>query len=77
MSIRLKPIGANVTELELGNAYVLFSYKTPVAAFVPGKGYLRTAQKWSKTTTKHINQWLKGAIAVEVPQSEIEALVDG
>jgi hypothetical protein len=73
--IRLKPVGANVTELELGDAYILFSYKTPVAAWVSGRGYMRTSEKFSKTTTKHINQWLDGAIAREVPHSEIEALV--
>jgi hypothetical protein len=74
--IRLNPIGANVTELELGDAYILFSYKTPVAAWISGRGYLRTSAKWSKTTSKHINKWLMGANAQVVPQSEIEALVD-
>lgn len=76
MGIRLKPVGANVTELELGDRYVLFSYKTPVAAWVSGRGYLRTAEHFSKTTSKHINRWLDGAIAQVVPHSEIEKLVD-
>ena len=51
---------------------VLFSYGVPVAAFIPGRGYLRTAKKWSMTTTRHINDWLKksGAETVEVVEQD-------
>jgi hypothetical protein len=77
----LNPIGSNQNELELQNGTrVLFSYSTPVAAHVPGKGYMRTATKYSKTTSKHITQWLARHGAHEVataPQSEIDALTNG
>jgi len=56
--MRLKPIGPNVNEVTVGELTVLFSYQTPVAAFVPGEGYLVTDKKWSNTTTRHINKWL-------------------
>jgi hypothetical protein len=57
--MNLNPIRANMTELHVNDELtVLFSYKTPVAAWVSGIGYLRTDKKWSNTTSRHINQWL-------------------
>lgn len=42
--------------------------------------YIRSEQKYSKTTSKHVNQWLKRYIAlnraVPVPQYQIDALVN-
>jgi hypothetical protein len=76
--MRLRPIKANTTELVLDDGYtVLFSYQTPVAAQEPGGGYLRTNKKWSKTTTRHINQWLAGATAAEVNQEVLDSLALG
>ena len=58
--MRLTPIAANQTELNLNNGtQVFFSYITPVAAYCPDKGYIRTAKYWSVTTSRHINKWLK------------------
>ena len=58
--MKLTPIAANQTELELTNGtQVFFSYKTPVAAYCPLRGYIRTAKYWSVTTSRHINKWLK------------------
>lgn len=59
---------------------VLFSYSTPVAACLAGNrgvGFIRTSRKWSKTTSKHINQWLAGARATEVDQSILDNLTTG
>lgn len=75
--IGLVNLGANVNMLNLSESAVLFSYSTPVAAFISGRGWVRTSTKYSKTTTKHINQWLDGVSAQEVPQSEIDALLEG
>ena len=82
--MKLTPIAANQTELEIGKGVVVFfSYKTPVAAFVPGMGYFRTNHKWSRTTSKHINQWLRrmtgsgSYAAAEVDQSVFDNLVGG
>lgn len=79
--IKLKQIGPNQTELHLGSdVSVFFSYETPVAAFVSGKGYICSEQKYSKTTSKHVNEWLKRYVAlnraVPVPQYQIDALVN-
>ena len=57
--MQLTPIAANQTQLNLNDGTeVFFSYETPVAAKLPNYDYIRTATKWSQTTTKHINQWL-------------------
>ena len=75
--MKLTPIAANQTELNLNNGtQVFFSYKTPVAAYCPSRGYIRTAQFWSSTTSRHINKWLKGITEVtEVPQTVLQELV--
>jgi len=74
--MRINPIGSNKTELHLDDgSVILFSYKTPVAACTPSKGYIRTEHKWSVTTSKHINMWLDGVEAVLVPQSDLDAIV--
>ena len=66
--MELKQIGSNQTTLTLqiqtskGKDFtVLFSYSTPVAAQLPDGSYVQTAKKWSQTTTKHINKWLRDA----------------
>ena len=60
MQMKLKPIGANQTELSIENGMlVLFSYETPVAAFDAKTGRaFRTTAKWSPTTTRHVNKWI-------------------
>ena len=75
--MKLTPIAANQTELSLNNGtQVFFSYKTPVAAYCPSRGYIRTAKYWSVTTSRHINKWLKGITEVtEVPQEMLTELV--
>ena len=72
--MKLKQVGSNMTELHLGETKVLFSYETPVAAHVNGC-FVRTEEKFSATTTRHINKWLNGADAKTVSQSFIEGLL--
>jgi hypothetical protein len=75
----VQQIGSNQTEVQLADGtVVLVSYVTPVAALVPGKGWIRSAQKWSATTSKHINAWLKkncGGTVLDVPQWELDQLL--
>ena len=75
-SMKLTPIAANQNEVEFTNGtQVFFSYRTPVAAYCPSRGYIRTAKYWSVTTTRHINKWLKGITEVtEVPQEMLTEL---
>jgi hypothetical protein len=58
--MKLYPLGANMTEIEIGNKSVLFSYKTPVAVHIEGMGYVVTEKHWSTTTSRHINKFLGG-----------------
>ena len=75
--MKLTPIAANQNEVEFTNGtQVFFSYKTPVAAYCPSRGYIKTAKYWSVTTSRHINKWLKGITEVtEVPQEMLTELV--
>jgi hypothetical protein len=70
--MKLTPIASNQTELNLNNGtQVFFSYKTPVAAYVPSQGYIRTDKFWSTTTSRHINKWLGGITEVSKVSQEI------
>lgn len=81
--MKLNPIGSNMTEVEIGDKTVLFSYKTPVAYHQAGIGYAKTNKFWSVTTSRHINKWLKlngysierGDGLREVDQETLDGLV--
>ena len=74
--MRITKPGPNTTELDLNDGTsVFFSYKTPVAAYVLGRGFVKTSTKYSVTTSKHVNQWLDGRNHETVDQSELDALV--
>jgi len=74
-ALKLNPIKANQTEVHLeGGTVVLFSYKTPVAAQLSTGGFIRTEKYYSRTTSKHINQWLDGVQAETVPQVTLDHL---
>ncbi len=73
--MKLRNVGSNMTEVETDKARILFSYSTPVAAYVQGRGYVKTAKHYSTTTTRHINKWLRGANAEEEAQEYIDNLV--
>lgn len=57
--MRLHSFKKNMTEVVQGNpeTTTLFSYKTPVAAHIEGKGVYITSEHYSTTTTRHINEW--------------------
>lgn len=64
---RVQSLGANRTQITLTNGdLILVSYKTPVAALISGQGYVKTEQRWSNTTSKHIGQFCDGT-AKDVP----------
>ena len=64
--MNIKQLGSNQTLLKMGNNEILFSYNTPVAGFIDGKGYVRVNKFYSVTTSKHINKYLDGIEAQEV-----------
>lgn len=68
--MKVKNIGANKTVIELENGNQVFiSYETPVAAFISGRGYIKTDKSWSVTTSKHITQWAGMKITQTEPQA--------
>jgi len=77
--MNLRPIASNMTELVTNGCTILFSYETPVAAYTPTQGYVRTSKKWSVTTSKHINKWLRSqdAEAEERSQAFFDSLIEG
>jgi hypothetical protein len=75
--MKLNNLGSNKTEISFDNGTVIFfSYNTPVAAFVPGRGYLKTTQRYSVTTSKHVNQWCNEYRGTITPD-ELAALAGG
>ena len=77
--MKLYNLGSNKVEITTDNKRVLFSYNTPVAAWISGRGYVKTEYKWSVTTSKHINMWLRdnGCDNPEVePQEFFDHLLD-
>tara|TARA_B100000902_G_scaffold144976_1_gene142262 strand:+ start:209 stop:436 length:228 start_codon:yes stop_codon:yes gene_type:complete len=74
--MKLNQQGSNMTEI-VTNAgkRILFSYETPVAGWSE-QGAFRTDEKFSVTTSKHINKYLGGKdVGKVVPQAWIEGLV--
>ena len=70
-----------MTELELNDKVILFSYKTPVAMCDYSNIY-KTDRYYSKTTSKHINQWANMRNTnkdelLTISQSELNQLTEG
>jgi hypothetical protein len=75
MTIRCHRINPSATEVSLGPVVALFSYATLVAVLVQGRGFYRTRDHHSPTTSRHINAWLNGAKATPIDPNELQALV--
>lgn len=74
--MKIRNIGSSRTQVEKDDGTrILVSYSTPVAAYIVGRGYVRTSFQHSKTTNSHIKQWLDGAECETVAQAELDALV--
>jgi len=72
---KIEILKANCTLLYTDNFTILYSYSTPVACFdLVTKKYYRTNHFHSVTTSKHINQWLSGKVAVLVDQEFFDNL---
>ena len=79
--MKIKIIGANQTEVILADHYetqIFFSYEQAVCVRT-ADGCFVTEEKYSRTTSKHINKWIANLsnIIKMVPQSEIDNMVNG
>ena len=73
--MKLEKIGVSKTLLTLSSgSEIFYSYNTPVAAQVAGEFY-KTSEYYSRTTSKHITEYLNGRYAHEVEQSFINQIV--
>ena len=83
---KIKQLGANKQEIHLsdGRTILFVSYETVVAGLVPIfdkelkthiDTYVRTEVNHSRTTQKHITQWLEGVKAEEKPQEYFDNLL--
>jgi ABC-type nitrate/sulfonate/bicarbonate transport system substrate-binding protein len=70
--MQIENFGSNQVVVWTNGATVFYSYNTPVAAYILGRGgydvsdskgrathYVKTSKFWSVTTSKHINSWLR------------------
>jgi hypothetical protein len=73
--MQIENLGSNQTAIYLANGTkVVFSYSTPVAAFIPGTGLVKTGTRYSVTTTRHVNRFVDGRPCAVVDQSVLDAL---
>lgn len=74
--IPVKPNGRDPVVLEYRDGTrLLFSYETPVAAYVPGKGFIVTQANVSATTARRIKDWVGSASFRDVDQADIFAVI--
>lgn len=76
--MKIKNLGASKTLLQFFNKEVeeiFISYETPVAARLKNGDCIRTNKNWSRTTQKHITQYLSGLNAKSVDQSVLDNLL--
>lgn len=74
--MRLKRLGYRAQELEAGAFRFLLSDSVPVA-YQDATGSYRCHEFYSKATSRHQNEWLKGVRSKKVPQQHIQALFEG
>lgn len=75
--MKIKSLGANQTVMTLADGTeIFFSYETPVAAYLAGRGYVVTGTQYSTTTSRHVNKWAGKGCDV-VPQTFLNDLVKG
>ena len=73
--MKLTPIAANRNIISYDDGTeIFFSYSTPVAGYSTELGYIKTADWYSSTTTRHINKYLDNVNASIVPQQTINEL---
>lgn len=76
--MKLRKLGQNMHELETGSTLLLFSYETPVAVLdIDRQLMARVDPSPSRTSSKHVTQWLGGNPPGEVrhvPPEWFEAL---
>lgn len=76
MNYKRKQVGSKSMWIHTypNGAEIAVSYNTPVAAYIPGLGFLKTKERFSQTTSRHVGVWVKShgyPMVTEVEQAEI------
>ena len=51
-------MSTNISTIRLTDGReICLSYGVPVAAFIPGQGYVKTSRRYSVTTSRHANAY--------------------
>ena len=70
--MKLKRTGYNQTVVSLNNGVeVFFSYDTPVSGRSADNEYFKTEEYYSRTTSRHINNYLGGVKSYAIVSQEI------
>lgn len=74
--MKIKQLKSNVTEVikDNSNIAILYSYETPVA-YKDGYEYFKVDKFYSKTTSRHINDWIGGSNQAVEELSEDKFLI--
>ncbi len=76
--MNIRPLGKNQTVVTLPNQdEVFYSYSTPVAGWVCGKGFWRSTEFFSTTTSRHVGKYANTANVRELSPEETAALLEG
>ena len=75
--MKVKQLGPNKTVITMPNEdEIFFSYETPVAGWICGKGYWRTTEKFSRTTSKHVSQYVNTYRVRDLTPDQTAELLD-
>ena len=75
--MKLERVGASMTVLAFSDGLrVLVSYETPVAAQVPGIGFVKTGRFVSRVSQDHIRKWINGNPAATWEHERLVALLE-
>ena len=76
--MQVRPVGPNQTVITLPNQdEVFFSYQTPVAGWVCGKGFWRTTERFSTTTSRHVGRYANTANVRDLSPEQTAELLAG
>ena len=73
--MRLENLGSNKTLVHIEGHEYFFSYNTCVAGH-DGNQVWKVRQKYSRTTSKHVNQYLNGREPYLVDESDVQLAMD-
>ena len=74
--MRLENLGANKTLVHIEGHEYFFSYNTCVAGMQEDGQVWKVGKKYSRTTSKHVNQYLNGREPYLVDESDVQLAMD-